>query len=151
MISLKTLHPGGIRTRESDPEADAMSTAPRRHPGQIINIWYNVHVSPADPSPADLSPPNPSPEDPSPPPIRRHPQSVAGSVAGSVQFFSFFVIFLSKFITWSGRIRRRINLFTSGLLAYWPDWVRPACGRTGPLAPPNPTGNPNFNPKNRSW
>jgi hypothetical protein len=28
-------------------------------------------------------------------------------------------------------------------------WVRPACGRTGPPAPPNPTGNPNFNPKNR--
>jgi hypothetical protein len=25
------------------------------------------------------------------------------------------VIFLSKFITWSGWIRRRINLFTSGL------------------------------------
>jgi hypothetical protein len=30
-------------------------------------------------------------------------------------------------------------------------WVSPACGRTGPPAPANPTGNPNFNPQNRSW
>jgi hypothetical protein len=32
-----------------------------------------------------------------------------------------------------------------------PDWVSPACGRTGPSAPANPTGNPNFNLKNRPY
>jgi hypothetical protein len=38
------------------------------------------------------------------------------------------------------------DLFTSGLFL-----GLKLGGRTGPPAPANPTGNPNFNPKNRSW